>query len=126
MAGAINTTGSISQVHAQLKKGDVLVVDDQHGMGGRGAALFSVNPATGSRTVLSDFSKESQGELGSECLIHYVAIHASGSILVSDCKGELGLTVTTPSGDPGGYPPSKLSEAKERDLVVMSEGPLLQ
>jgi hypothetical protein len=70
-------TGSIAQ--AQIKAGDILVLDDAaYGHG----ALFLVNPATGDRTVLSDFSNPAQGSLGQAPT--GVAVGTDGQIFVSD------------------------------------------
>ena len=50
-------------VRAQPSPGDILVADFDAGTSGRGA-LFSVNPSTGARTVISDFGAVAQGPLG--------------------------------------------------------------
>jgi hypothetical protein len=47
--------------------------------------LFRVDPATGTRTLLSDFSNAAQGPLGTDPI--GVAVEASGTILVSDQTG---------------------------------------
>ena len=65
--------------------GNILVVDPSAGIGGQGA-LFRVDPITGARTVLSDFSVgDNQGvaPVG-------VAVEASGNILVIDRTGNTG------------------------------------
>jgi hypothetical protein len=70
--------------------GNVLVIDDAAGTGSRGA-LFSVDPATGSRTLLSNFGNTAQGPLGKNP--SDVAIDAAGNILIVDRDagtGELG------------------------------------
>ena len=61
--------------------GNILVTDEDAGTGNAGA-LFRVNPATGHRTLLSDFGNSAQGPLGSDPI--GVAVEASGSILVID------------------------------------------
>ncbi len=48
---------------ALAANGDILVIDPSAGTGSRGA-LFTVDPASGNRTLLSDFSAGAQGPLG--------------------------------------------------------------
>ncbi len=70
--------GNILPVQSQISVGDILVIDVD-GSSGQGI-LFKVDPITGARTVLSDFSVgDNQGfePLG-------VAVEASGNILVID------------------------------------------
>ena len=59
--------------------GQILDADNDAGTNGM---LFRVNPATGARTVLSDFSDGGKGPLGS--YPYGVAVEASGKILVAD------------------------------------------
>jgi hypothetical protein len=61
--------------------GTILVIDLTAGTNSRGA-LFRVNPATGSRTLLSDFGNAAQGPLGTAPT--GVAVEAAGTILVID------------------------------------------
>ena len=61
--------------------GNILVIDENAGTGGNGV-LFRIDPVTGVRTILSDFSDAGQGPLGPELV--GVAVEASGSILVVD------------------------------------------
>ena len=74
--------GHILPVQSQLNPGDILVVDNSYTSdytGGMGA-LFRVNPTTGERTILSDFSVgANQG-----CWPFGVAVERSGKILVVD------------------------------------------
>jgi len=65
--------------------GDILVVDRNADLDGRGefkGALFRVEPATGRRTVVSDFGNRSEGPLGENP--SGVAVSRSGNILVLD------------------------------------------
>lgn len=79
-----------SPVQAEVKAGDILVVDQSGGTGSRGA-LFVVNPKTGQRTVLSDFGDPAQGKRGNGELAS-VAVGQARQIFVTDMT----------SGDPGG------------------------
>ncbi len=64
--------------------GNILVTDLDAGTNLHGA-LFRVNPATGNRTLLSDFGNSAQGTLGtSQGNPRGVAVDASGSILIID------------------------------------------
>lgn len=67
--------------------GAVLVADNSSGAGFRGT-LFRMSPATGIRTVLSDFANAAQGPLGTDPL--GVAIESAGTILVADPGGAQG------------------------------------
>jgi hypothetical protein len=83
--GGLILTGSIAQ--AEIKAGDILVLDQApigHG------ALFVVNPATGERTILSDFSNPAQGSLGQAPT--GVAVGAEGQIFVSDLFAGTGFS----------------------------------
>ncbi|HEV8718948.1 MAG TPA: thrombospondin type 3 repeat-containing protein [Candidatus Binatia bacterium] len=67
--------------------GNILIVDPDVGTGARGV-LFSVNPLTGFRTVLSDFGNSAQGPLG---LAPFgVALDAAGNVLVIDADAGTG------------------------------------
>jgi hypothetical protein len=61
--------------------GTILVVDFGAGTGGLGA-LFAVDPADGSRTIVSDFGDGTQGPIGADP--GGITIGASGTILVVD------------------------------------------
>ena len=74
---------SASLVYA-INNGDILVIDDSAGTGGLGA-LYVVNPATGDRTILSDFGNAGQGPLGYQPF--GIAVAESGNILVADWGG---------------------------------------
>lgn len=78
---ALCITGVTPQAHAQLNPGDILVVDFSAGTNSRGA-LFSLDPVTGNRTVISDFGNASKGTLGVDPL--GVVLGPSGNILVID------------------------------------------
>ena len=85
--GGLLLVGSPAQ--AEIKSGDILVVDQIGGTNGLGA-LFLVNPKTGQRVVLSDFGNPAQGPLGSVPVS--VAVVAGGQIFVSDLfAGELAV-----------------------------------
>jgi hypothetical protein len=58
-------TGQDVEGVAVRETGDLLVIDDLAGMNG-GGTLFTVNPANGMRTVLSDFGLPGQGPVGAE------------------------------------------------------------
>jgi len=81
IATVLCVTGLTPQAHAQLNPGDILVIDIEAGTNSKGT-LFSVNPVTGNRTVISDFSNASQGTLGENP--SGVALGPSGEILVLD------------------------------------------
>ncbi|MCI0418776.1 MAG: hypothetical protein L0312_06070, partial [Acidobacteria bacterium] len=70
-----------SPAQAEIKAGDILVVDAIGGTNGSGS-LFLVNPTTGQRTVLSDFGNPAQGHLGNGDLTG-VAVGRAGQIFVS-------------------------------------------
>lgn len=63
--------------------GSIIVLDFGAGTNATGA-LFSVNPATGARTVISDFGNPAQGPLVPDPVA--LAIDASGNILVIDAN----------------------------------------
>jgi glucose/arabinose dehydrogenase len=67
-----------------IRPGDALVIDFLAGTNGAGA-LFSVNPATGNRTLVSDFGNPMQGPGGSDPI--GVALGTAGDILVADEDG---------------------------------------
>ena len=77
---SVVSMGPTSQAHALLNPGNILVIGTDSD--GEGGLLFRVDPATGTRTVVSDFNDSAQGEL-----THYfpveVAIDAAGKILVT-------------------------------------------
>ncbi|MFQ5820582.1 MAG: hypothetical protein ACE5I5_11385 [Candidatus Heimdallarchaeota archaeon] len=60
---------------------DILVIDLEAGTNNQGA-LFQVNPATGTRTILTDFGNTAQGPLGLDP--RGVTVEATGAILVID------------------------------------------
>jgi hypothetical protein len=60
----------------------ILVIDNQ-GVGGNGA-LFTVNPATGVRAILSDFGDPAQGPTGVDPV--GIALGVGGIILVTDIE----------------------------------------
>jgi hypothetical protein len=66
---------------AEIKAGDILVVDQLGGTDNLGA-LILVNPRTGHRSVLSDFGNKDQGDLGHSDLSS-VAVGRGGQIYVS-------------------------------------------
>ncbi len=61
--------------------GVILVADTEAGAGGSGT-LFSVNPSTGMRTILSNFGNMAQGALGKDPF--FVTLATTGAILVTD------------------------------------------
>lgn len=69
-----------------IQSGDALVIDFLAGTNGAGA-LFSVNPTTGIRTLVSDFGNPMQGPSGSDPL--GVALGTAGDILVVDEDGAI-------------------------------------
>ena len=79
--------------------GEILVADVSAGTSSRGA-LFSVDPSSGNRIIISDFGNATQGQLGSQP--RGVAINASGEILVIDEDAGTGrgaLFSVDPSGN---------------------------
>ena len=76
--------------------GTILVTDIHAGTGGNGA-LFTVDPATGNRTILSDFGDITQGPIGVDT--QGIAQDASGTILVTDHIGLLLFTVDPATGN---------------------------
>jgi streptogramin lyase len=70
--------GNILPVQSQISTGDILVIDVD-GTSGQGI-LFTVDPITGARTVLSDFSVGDNQ--GLEPIS--IAVEASGNILITD------------------------------------------
>lgn len=64
--------------------GAILVIDPTAGTNGRGA-LFRVDPATGNRTLLSNFGAMTQGPLGTDPT--GVTVDSAGGILVIDQRG---------------------------------------
>jgi hypothetical protein len=79
LLGAFVLAGSPAQA-AEIRAGDILAVDTVGGTN-LGGALFLVNPATGERTVLSDFGNPAQGILGNGDLTG-VAVGRRGQIYV--------------------------------------------
>src|SRR4029079_12873567 len=61
--------------------GTILVVDVEGGTNSLGA-LFTVNPSTGERTILSDFGNAAQGPIGANP--RGLTVDSSGTILVVD------------------------------------------
>jgi cysteine-rich repeat protein len=76
--------GLAPPAQAQLNPGDILVADFEGGENGAGL-LFRVNPATGARTVLSDFGNPAQGPTGQSPF--GVAVVDTNTILVIDGQG---------------------------------------
>src|SRR5215471_3892458 len=77
--------------------GDLLVIDADAGTGFDGA-LFTVNPTTGSRTILSDFGNAIQGTTGEDPA--GVTVDASGTILVIDLSATAGTNGALFTVDP--------------------------
>jgi cysteine-rich repeat protein len=89
-------TGSKPAGVAQGPNGVILVVDTDAGTGANGV-LFSVNPVTGMRTVLSNFGNLAQGPSGTDPI--FLAVSPAG-VLVTDDDG--GTDLPPPDGNPGG------------------------
>ncbi|MCI0530326.1 MAG: hypothetical protein L0Y56_23015, partial [Nitrospira sp.] len=79
----LSVVGLAGKAKAELNPGDILVIDSQAGTDDRGV-LFKVDPATGNRTILSDFGDGTKGTKGS--LPRRVAIESTGQILVIDSE----------------------------------------
>ncbi len=88
-------TGSKPAGVAPGPNGVILVVDTDAGTGANGV-LFSVNPVTGMRTVLSNFGNLAQGPTGTDPV--FLAVSPAG-ILVTDDDG--GTDLPPPDGQPG-------------------------
>jgi hypothetical protein len=82
-AGAVAAAAFAATASAELKQGDILVVDPDVPPVST-ALLFKVDPQTGARTVLSSFGGSSPSA---------VAVGADGAILVTDTAAG-----TDPSG----------------------------
>ena len=96
--------------------GTILVSDPNAGVGARGR-LFIVNPLTGTRLLLSEFSDAGQGPQGRNPF--HLALTADGMILVSDADAGTGLLGGLFSVDPDTGQRTLLS-----DFGVASQGPL--
>ncbi len=68
-------------------EGTVLVIDSNAGTGGFGA-LFRVHPASGIRSLISDFGNAAQGPLGTDPFDF--ALEAGGTVLVIDSNAGTG------------------------------------
>src|SRR5262249_34828456 len=79
LASVLSPGRLLPAAHAQLLPGDSLIIDPSAGKGGRGA-LFRVNPATGTRWLLSDFGDGDNRGVNPGG----VAVDGNGNILVSD------------------------------------------
>jgi hypothetical protein len=117
--------------------GAILVTDLNAGTGALGA-LFAVDPATGARTILSDFGDGSQGPAGSNPL--GIAVAAGGTILVIDFGAGTGgfgalftvdpatgtRTILSDFGDatqgPTGADPGGLALAPSGTILVIDAG----
>jgi len=66
---------------AGINPGDILVSDDSTGTDDRGV-IFNIDPATGQRTVITDFGNPLQGPIGAEP--HDLAMEPDGRICVID------------------------------------------
>ena len=64
----------------------ILVIDSRAGTNGYGA-LFSVDPITQTRSIVSDLGNSSQGPLGVQCVSVIAPAESLGLILVVDSKG---------------------------------------
>jgi cysteine-rich repeat protein len=89
-------TGSKPAGVASGPNGVILVVDTDAGTGANGV-LFSVNPVTGMRAVVSNFGNPAQGPTGTDPV--FLAVSPAG-ILVTDDDG--GTDLPPPDGNPGG------------------------
>lgn len=85
------------QVFAQVSAVDILVVDGRAGTGNLGA-LFSVDPTTGQRIIISDFGNSGQGPTGNN--LGGLDIDASGKVLVVDSHGGTDMLGALFSVDP--------------------------
>lgn len=101
VAGLVLTFGMFgltTSVFAQVNPGDVLVLDRENDLAGKG--LFSVIPASGSRKVISDLNNPDQDdpalvsdELSRSFILKDVAVSASGDIVILDSRSsETGTT----------------------------------
>jgi cysteine-rich repeat protein len=112
---AVGLVHLVRPAHAQLDPGDILVVDFEGGEDGKGL-LFRVNPATGARTVLSDFGDAGQGTAGQSPF--GVTVADVNTVFVVDSQGIGGAgvlfrvdptngqrTVLSDFGDPSQGPP---------------------
>lgn len=80
---------AVSPAWAEIKEGDILVVD-QYGSGtDNHGTLMKIDPATGQRTILSDFGNPKQGRLGSH--LRSVVVDADGWIYATVSRGGVGV-----------------------------------
>ncbi|MFX0198454.1 MAG: hypothetical protein ACFFCW_20230 [Candidatus Hodarchaeota archaeon] len=78
---ALSLVGGSTKSHAKPCAGNILVADHHAGTDGYGA-LFWVDPATGCRTLLSDFGVQAQGQRAYQT--NDVEVEADGTILVAE------------------------------------------
>jgi hypothetical protein len=92
--------GSTASVFAQVNPGDILVVDVQK-TAGDGGILFSVNPASSSRKVISDLNNPVQDppdlpeDAARSFILKDVAVSASGDIVILDSRSNEAGTRST-------------------------------
>jgi Ca2+-binding RTX toxin-like protein len=65
--------------------GDILVINEDHPNAGTAVNLFRIDPITGSRSIVSDFTDPAQGPLGVQ--VERIALETSGNLLVTDLSG---------------------------------------
>jgi hypothetical protein len=139
-AASIGALLLVPNTSAQLVPGNVLVIDYEAGTGGSGA-LFTVDPSSGARTIISDFGNSAQGPVGIDP--KDLTIEDSGTVLVidenagTDGHGMLfrldpATGVRTPLSDFGDagqgpvFPPgSNVLQDGPRDVAVDASGSIL-
>ncbi|WP_090721169.1 hypothetical protein [Nitrosomonas sp. Nm166] len=92
---------------AEVKAGDILVIDQLGGTDGRGA-LFVIDPATGQRTILSDFGNAAQGSLGSSI----------ASVAVFRCRAEERTEAANSESEAGNRNPDHCADGETIQIFV--------
>ncbi len=74
----------VDPIGLALEAGGAVLVSDPNAGTGNAGALFRVDPASGDRSLVSDFGDDVQGPLGNEPI--ELALEAGGTVLVTDAN----------------------------------------